>query len=381
MDFDDLIMTTVHLLQAFPDVAEHYRRRFRHVLVDEYQDTNHAQYVLVRELVGTRRGAGPGRPSSASSATPTSRSTRSAAPTSATSSSSSATTPTRRRPARAELPLHPDDPRRGQRGHRQEPRPASQEPVDRRRRRRADRRLRRRQRARRGGLRRRARSTRLVDEGAGGARRRRGLLPHQRASPGSSRRCSSGSACPTRSSAACASTSAGRSATRWPTCRCSPTPTDVVSLRRILNTPKRGIGERAEALPRGLRRPRADRLRRRRCAARRGRRPRDPVAQEHPGVRRLHGRAARSWSRPARGRPRAGERSSTAPATSPSCRPSADPQDEGRVENLQELSRWPASSRPRTPGGGVDRLPRAGLAGRRRRPDPGRRRTTAASSP
>ena len=50
-DFDDLIMTTVHLLQAFPDVAEHYRRRFRHVLVDEYQDTNHAQYVLVQELV------------------------------------------------------------------------------------------------------------------------------------------------------------------------------------------------------------------------------------------------------------------------------------------------------------------------------------------
>ena len=52
MDFDDLIMTTVNLLQAFPDVANEYRRRFRHVLVDEYQDTNHAQYVLVRELVG-----------------------------------------------------------------------------------------------------------------------------------------------------------------------------------------------------------------------------------------------------------------------------------------------------------------------------------------
>jgi DNA helicase-2/ATP-dependent DNA helicase PcrA len=52
MDFDDLIMTTVNLLQAFPEVAEHYRRRFRHVLVDEYQDTNHAQYELVRELVG-----------------------------------------------------------------------------------------------------------------------------------------------------------------------------------------------------------------------------------------------------------------------------------------------------------------------------------------
>ena len=45
-------MTTVNLLQAFPEAAEHYRRRFRHVLVDEYQDTNHAQYVLVKEIVG-----------------------------------------------------------------------------------------------------------------------------------------------------------------------------------------------------------------------------------------------------------------------------------------------------------------------------------------
>ena len=55
LDFDDLIMRTVQLLQARPAVAEMYRRRFRHVLVDEYQDTNHAQYVLVRELIG-----GPG---------------------------------------------------------------------------------------------------------------------------------------------------------------------------------------------------------------------------------------------------------------------------------------------------------------------------------
>jgi DNA helicase-2/ATP-dependent DNA helicase PcrA len=50
LDFDDLIMTTVHLLQSFPDIRESYRRRFRHVLVDEYQDTNHAQYALIREL-------------------------------------------------------------------------------------------------------------------------------------------------------------------------------------------------------------------------------------------------------------------------------------------------------------------------------------------
>jgi len=56
LDFDDLIMTTVNLLQAFPAVAEHYRRRFRQVLVDEYQDTNHAQYILVRELVGPAGG-------------------------------------------------------------------------------------------------------------------------------------------------------------------------------------------------------------------------------------------------------------------------------------------------------------------------------------
>jgi DNA helicase-2/ATP-dependent DNA helicase PcrA len=51
-DFDDLISSTVAVLQLFPDVAEHYRRRFRHVLVDEYQDTNHAQYMLIKELVG-----------------------------------------------------------------------------------------------------------------------------------------------------------------------------------------------------------------------------------------------------------------------------------------------------------------------------------------
>ncbi len=50
LDFDDLIMLTVHLFQQFPDVREVYRRRFRHVLVDEYQDTNHAQYALIAEL-------------------------------------------------------------------------------------------------------------------------------------------------------------------------------------------------------------------------------------------------------------------------------------------------------------------------------------------
>ena len=59
LDFDDLIGSTVALLQLFPDVAEHYRRRFRHILVDEYQDTNHAQYMLIRELVGPATGSMP----------------------------------------------------------------------------------------------------------------------------------------------------------------------------------------------------------------------------------------------------------------------------------------------------------------------------------
>jgi DNA helicase-2/ATP-dependent DNA helicase PcrA len=52
LDFDDLIGETVAVLQRFPQIAQYYRRRFRHILVDEYQDTNHAQYMLVRELAG-----------------------------------------------------------------------------------------------------------------------------------------------------------------------------------------------------------------------------------------------------------------------------------------------------------------------------------------
>ncbi|PYI69118.1 DNA helicase PcrA [Arthrobacter livingstonensis] len=56
MDFDDLIAQTVYMFRAFPGVADSYRRRFRHVLVDEYQDTNHAQYALVREIVGADGG-------------------------------------------------------------------------------------------------------------------------------------------------------------------------------------------------------------------------------------------------------------------------------------------------------------------------------------
>jgi len=52
LDFDDLIMKTVQVLQQFPETKARFRSRFRHILVDEYQDTNHAQYMLVKELTG-----------------------------------------------------------------------------------------------------------------------------------------------------------------------------------------------------------------------------------------------------------------------------------------------------------------------------------------
>ncbi|MDP1719736.1 MAG: DNA helicase PcrA [Candidatus Nanopelagicaceae bacterium] len=54
MDFDDLILKTVEVLQRFPESRDRFRSRFKHVLVDEYQDTNHAQYVLIREIVGNQ---------------------------------------------------------------------------------------------------------------------------------------------------------------------------------------------------------------------------------------------------------------------------------------------------------------------------------------
>ena len=164
-------MTTVHLLQAFPDVAEHYRRRFRHVLVDEYQDTNHAQYMLVRELVGTRqRRTVDGDLVGPASSTPELRRPSSCVVGDADQSiyafrgatirnilQFERTTPTRAiDPARAELPVDADDPVRGQRRHRPQPRPQAEAACgptagdgD------ADRRLRRRQRARRGAVRRR----------------------------------------------------------------------------------------------------------------------------------------------------------------------------------------------------------------------------------
>jgi len=59
-DFDDLIAQTVFLFRAFPQVADVYRKKFRHILVDEYQDTNHAQYALIHELTRECADGTPG---------------------------------------------------------------------------------------------------------------------------------------------------------------------------------------------------------------------------------------------------------------------------------------------------------------------------------
>ena len=249
LDFDDLIGETVAVLQAFPQIAQYYRRRFRHILVDEYQDTNHAQYVLVRELVGTRNDESTVSrpPSCAWSATPTSPSTRSAARPSATSRTSNATSPTPQRfcssrtTARRRTSCRRPTPSSSRNSG-----PAREAAVDRRGRGRAHRRLRRRQRARRGAVRRRG------DRRAGRPRAR---------SPTTTSRCSTA---PTTRRARLEEVfiRAGipykvvggvrfyerreiRDIVAY--LRVLDNPGDAVSMRRILNTPRRGIGDRAEA--------------------------------------------------------------------------------------------------------------------------------------
>ena len=229
LDFDDLIMTTVHLLQAFPEVREHYRRRFRHVLVDEYQDTNHAQYVAGPRALRPRSTDEPTAPHRAAGADGGRRLRpvdlrASAARRSATSSTSRRTSPAPRsilleqNYRSTQTILTAANAVIGRNAGRKPKNLWSdagdgEQIVG----------LRRRRRARRGAVRRRG------DRPAG--RRGRGASPGTSRcstaptpSPGCSRRCSSASACRTRSSAACASTSAARSATRSPTCGCSPTP-------------------------------------------------------------------------------------------------------------------------------------------------------------
>ena len=155
LDFDDLIMMTVHLFQQFPDVRETYRRRFRHVLVDEYQDTNHAQYALIHQLCADQmeildnRSYDDGRGLPAEEAPDRVAARR--ADGRRRRRPVDLRVPRRQHPqhhglraglperdldpARAELPFDADDPQRRERGDRPQPGPQAQEAVVRRRRR------------------------------------------------------------------------------------------------------------------------------------------------------------------------------------------------------------------------------------------------------
>ncbi len=160
-DFDDLIAQTVYLFRAFPHVADVYRRRFRHILVDEYQDTNHSQYALIHELtrpvVGRRsRPICLGRHDDLRAVGRT-RARGRVAHRRRRLRPVDLRVPRRRHPqhlrvrarlprrpgraARAELPVDAEHPDRRERRHQQQLRPQRQEAVDRRRRGREDRRL------------------------------------------------------------------------------------------------------------------------------------------------------------------------------------------------------------------------------------------------
>ena len=385
LDFDDLIMSTVLLLQGYPSVAEKYRRRFRHVLVDEYQDTNHAQYMLVRELttapVGSERcwSMHLRPPSLRSSATPTSRSMRSAARRSATSSSSNGTTPTPRRSCSSRTTARPrtSSPPRT-RSSRATP-TASRRTCGRRpaRARRSSATSPRTSTTRRPGS--RSRSLQLTDDGGAALVRHGGFLPDERAVPGVR-----GSVHPGRPALQGGRRGAVLRAARGPRRAGLPAaianPADVVSLRRILNTPRRGIGDRAEAAIEALRRARRDLVRRRARPRARSARAGVAVAERDrrlpdPDDRRC---AAVAVERAAR--PRSSRRCSTRPATCASSRPARTRRTRAGSTTCRNWSTSPASSkRPRADldepdAAGADRVPRAGRAGRRRRLDPRRRR-------
>ena len=125
LDFDDILLEAVRLFQEAPEVLARYQEKWRYLHVDEYQDTNKAQYLWVRALA-ERYHNWPW------SATTTSRSIRGAAPTCATSSTSSATSPTRRPWSKLEpgLSLDPADPRRRPRGCKPQRGAEGQEALD-----------------------------------------------------------------------------------------------------------------------------------------------------------------------------------------------------------------------------------------------------------
>ena len=318
--------------RATPTCSSTTSSRFKHVLVDEYQDTNPVQNELVAAC----------SPSEHRNVCVVGDSDQSHLPV-----------PRRRHPqhprvrgrlprrhgdrARAELPVDPDDPRRRQRGHRQQPDAQAEGAVDRAGRRRAHHPLPRRGRARRGAAGSATRSARLHDDERLPLGRHRGLLPHQRAEPGARGAAHARRASRTRSSAAPASTTAREIKDALAYLRAVVNPADEVSLKRVLNVPKRGVGDtsvgRLDAWAGRPRRP----VRRR--AARRP----SEAGRQRQGARRASRAARRCSTSCASSTPRRGParraraRARRAPATSPSSRPSTPSRPQGRLENLAEL--------------------------------------------
>ena len=350
LDFDDLIAETVNLLQNHSDVAEAYRRRFQHVLVDEYQDTNHAQYVLVRELT-TAGSSTDGRPPSscASSATPTSPSTRSAGATIRNILEFEQRLPRRPHdPAGTELPLHPDDPERRQRRHRAQRRAASRRTCGRRP-----------APARRSS----ATSRRTSTTRPPGSRQQIEPLGDSERPARRTWRCSTG---PTPSRRVfeevfirvglpyqCGRRGALLRAPRGPRraglpAGASPTRRTSVSLRRILNTPRRGIGERAG--PSSPPSPSASSCR----SPERSRSPTSglgstPFGERDPRVHGTDGAAASCGRRPDSTPSAVLEAVLDLTGYVRSWSPRRDPQDEGGSTASASWSAWPASSRSAWP--------------------------------
>ena len=177
MDFDDLLVRTVNVLELFPEVRDRYAAAFRHVLVDEYQDTNHAQYRLLQLLAGEHRNlAVVGDDDAVDLRLPRRghhehpRISRTTTRTPRSSSSSRTTARRRRSSASANAVITP------------QPRADGQVAVDRSRRGRSDQGARARGRARRGAV--RGGGDRAARRRGRLARGDRDLLPHQRAVAG-----------------------------------------------------------------------------------------------------------------------------------------------------------------------------------------------------
>ena len=218
VDFAELMLRSYELLRDHDPLREHYQRRFRHVLVDEFQDTNRLQYRWLKMFAPPGGGADPQRPQGVFAVGDDDQSIYAFR---GAQVGNMARLRARVRRARgdqagAQLPLVRQHPRHGQRADRAQRPPPGQEPAHRGRPRRAGARVRSQQRLRRGAV--AARGT------AATAPRRHAAQRDSRCSTAATRRAAcwkarcSMPACRIACTAACASSSAPRSSTRWPTC-------------------------------------------------------------------------------------------------------------------------------------------------------------------